>query len=74
VENFFGRWKSLFGIVADEFRGSRGSLRKIVPITIVLTNWYVERHPLRAAGEERLTESDEEERARDVEFVDSSSD
>jgi hypothetical protein len=73
VENFFGRWKALFGVVAEEFRGSRGSLRKIVPITIGLTNWHIERHPLRVVEEERLTESDEEGCARPVEFVDSSS-
>jgi hypothetical protein len=38
VENFFGRWKSLFGIVAGRFRGDRNLLAKIVPITIGLTN------------------------------------
>jgi hypothetical protein len=74
VENFFGRWKSLVRIVAQQFRGSRLSLRKIVPITIVLTNWYIERHPLRANEIEKLTESDAEERAHAVAFVGSSSD
>jgi hypothetical protein len=73
IENFFGRWKSLFGVVAEEFRGSRGSLRKIVPITIGLTDWHIALHPLRAVEEEKTTESDEEDRAQPVEFVESSS-
>jgi hypothetical protein len=73
VENFFGRWKTLFGVIGDEFRGSRKSLCKIVPITIGLTNWYIERHPLRAAQQAEATDSEDEENEIPIEFVDSSS-
>jgi transposase len=50
VENFFSRWKNIFGICYGVDRGSLKKLSAIIKVTIALTNWHVERHPLRPAG------------------------
>jgi hypothetical protein len=41
VENFFERWKMLFRIIRDKFRGSRSLLKLIVPGTISFANYYI---------------------------------
>jgi hypothetical protein len=46
IENFFGRWKSLFGIVHGTYRGDLKYLRQIIPSTVSMTNWYIAKHPL----------------------------
>jgi hypothetical protein len=61
VENYFGRWKALFGIIAFAYRGELRFLEDIVAVTLGITNWYIERHPLR-----RLSDSDEPEAKDDA--------
>jgi hypothetical protein len=46
IENFFGRWKSLFGIVHGTYRGDLKYLRQIIRSTVSMTNWYIAKHPL----------------------------
>jgi hypothetical protein len=60
IENFFGRWKTLFGICHEEYRGDLKLLSKIIRVTIAMTNWYIRLHPLRRPDEELLDESDGE--------------
>jgi hypothetical protein len=71
VENYFGRWKALFAIIAGEYRGDLTRLQWIVTITLGMTNWYLERHPLRRRNteeeEERGESSDGEESSDDEE-------
>jgi transposase len=38
VENFFGRWKMIFGICHEVYRGELRMLGKIVLVTIAMTN------------------------------------
>jgi hypothetical protein len=40
VQNFFGRWKTLFGICQEVYRREIKLLGTIVRITITITNWY----------------------------------
>jgi hypothetical protein len=63
VENFFGRWKSLFGIWGVRYRGDLGLLSRIVRVTVALTSWYIGRHPLRAqvGGQMQVLSDDEGE-------------
>jgi hypothetical protein len=61
VENFFGRWKSLFGICGGKYRGDLKLLSQIIRSTIAMTNWYVGKHPLRRShDEERIAETSSE--------------
>jgi hypothetical protein len=60
IENFFGRWKTLFGVCHEAYRGDLKSLSRIIRATIAMTNWYICRHPLRRANEELVEESDSE--------------
>jgi hypothetical protein len=60
VENFFGRWKSLFGICQGKYHMSLSHRSRIIQITILMTNWYIGRHPLRRPDEERVDELSEE--------------
>jgi hypothetical protein len=60
AENFFGRWKSLFGICHGTYRGSLVHLSRIIRSTVLMTNWYVARHPLRRVDEDGAGESDED--------------
>jgi hypothetical protein len=66
VENFFGRWKSLFGICHGAERGELKQLGRVSRLTIALTNWYLRHHPLRRPDEEKTDESSEEEESRNV--------
>lgn len=48
VENFFGRLKTIFGILAVRFRGDKKNhLQHIIPICMSLTNYHISLHPLR---------------------------
>jgi hypothetical protein len=47
VENFFGPWKTLFGVCHETYRGDIKQLSKIVRVTIAIMNWYIRHHPLR---------------------------
>jgi hypothetical protein len=47
IKNFFGRWKSLFGIVYDTYRGDLKHLRRIIRSTVSTTNTYIAKNPLR---------------------------
>jgi hypothetical protein len=60
IENFFGRWKTLFGVCHELYRGGLKSLSKIVRATIAMTNWYIRRRPLRRPNEELVEEPDSE--------------
>jgi hypothetical protein len=64
LENFFGRWKSLFGICQGKYWGRLGHLGRITKITIIITNWYIVRHPLLHPDKEKLDESSEEDDLR----------
>jgi hypothetical protein len=46
VENFFGRWKTSFGICHEVYRGEIKLLGTIIRITIAITNWHIRQHPL----------------------------
>jgi hypothetical protein len=59
VENFPGRWKSLFGICQGRYRGSLKNLRQIIRLTVIMTNWDIQRHPLRRR-DDRSEESSED--------------
>lgn len=49
VENFFGRVKTLFGIIANRYRGDRNlNLEKIIGVCLSLTNFYNSLHPMRS--------------------------
>jgi transposase len=62
VENFFARWKTIFGIVHQVYRGNLKKLGAIIRVTVAMTDWHIRRHPLRRAGGEELTdESDREQ-------------
>jgi hypothetical protein len=62
VENFFGRWKSLFGICQGRYRGDLKNLSQIIRSTIIMTNWYILRHPLRQPdGPEHEEPSDDQD-------------
>ena len=53
VENFFGRLKSIFGILATRFRGDKKNhLKYIIPICMSLTNYHISLHPLRVEDDE----------------------
>lgn len=48
VENYFGRMKILFGIIANRYRGDRHlNLMYIIGICLSLTNFYNSIHPMR---------------------------
>ena len=52
VENFFGRLKSIFGILGSRFRGDKKNhLQHIISICMSLTNYYSSLHPMRQAQE-----------------------
>ena len=52
VENFFGRLKSIFGILGSRFRGNKKNhLQHRIPICMSLTNYYSSLHPMRQAQE-----------------------
>ena len=58
VENFFGRAKGLFGIIATRFRGDKKNhLKHIIPICMSLTNYHISIHPLRQEEEQREIEN-----------------
>jgi hypothetical protein len=61
VENFFGRWKSLFGACQGRYRWSLKQLGRIIRLTILMTSWYIQRHLLRRRDEERVDESSHED-------------
>jgi hypothetical protein len=44
IKNFFGRWKSLFGIVHGTYRGGLRYLRRIIRSTVLMTNSYIAGH------------------------------
>jgi hypothetical protein len=75
VENFFGRWKNIFGICDGVYRGSLKKLSAIVKFTIALINWHVERHPLRRVDAHSGDGSEEEpqEEVRELDQDSSSS-
>ena len=53
VENYFGRLKSNFGILANQYRGDRFKmLPAIMETCIALTNFYNTKHPLRREHQE----------------------
>jgi hypothetical protein len=58
VEDFFARWKCLFGIPGSKYRGELVRLDPIVRATIAMTNWYIRRHPLRRREEQAEDSSD----------------
>jgi transposase len=60
VENFFGRWKALFGICHKVYRTNLKELGKVIQLTLALTNWYIHQHPLRRVDEEKVDESSDE--------------
>jgi hypothetical protein len=60
VENFVGRWKALLGICHGVYRTNLKELGNVIRLTLVLTNWYIRRRPLRRANEEKVDESSEE--------------
>jgi hypothetical protein len=70
VENFFGRWKSLFGVCQGRYRGSLKQLGRIIRLTIMMTSWYIQRHPLRRRDEERVDESSVEDEVRASPVID----
>ena len=48
VENYFGRLKSNFGVLAQQYRGDRFKLlQEIMETCIALNNFYNSKHPLR---------------------------
>lgn len=61
VENYFARWKTLFAIVHERYRGDLVFLTPIIRITIALTNWHIKKHPLRKRMGARNQDSDEGE-------------
>jgi hypothetical protein len=62
VENFFGRWKELFGIVHVVFRAESDFLKMVIPVTIALTNFHVRKHPLsRSADAPDSSDASDEE-------------
>lgn len=74
VENFFGRMKTLFGVL-KVFRGTTEQLQILLPIIVCLTNFYIERHPRRLLSYDRIEgkdhQSDDEDSAdaQDPEMV-----
>jgi hypothetical protein len=74
IENFFGRWKMLFGVCHEVYRGDLKLLSKVVRVTIAITNWYLRLHPLRQGDAERIDESDGAGPARELDSSSSSSD
>jgi hypothetical protein len=69
VENFFARWKTLFGIVHGQYRGNLESLGPIIRVTIALTNWHIAKHPLRRRIDTVDQSSDEGEEVRSHDAV-----
>ena len=51
VENFFSRLKGVFGILYSRHRCGVNSMETLVHICVALTNYLIERHPLRLQGE-----------------------
>ena len=48
MENYFGRQKSNFGILGQQYRGDRFKLfPAIMEICMALNNFYISEHPLR---------------------------
>jgi hypothetical protein len=78
IENYFGRWKTLFGIVHELlYRGSIRDLSPIVQLTIAMTNYYVLQHPLRrepSAVESEFEYPYDDAETGDVVFLDDLSD
>jgi hypothetical protein len=60
VENFFGRWKSLFKIYRKVYSGDGTRLRRIVRITICPRNFSVTSHLQRALAPAQPLTDDEE--------------
>ena len=62
VENYFGRLKAYFKILAQPYRGSINSLRAIIRIAFALTNFRIRSDPLRSdKGQNEVDEESEEE-------------
>jgi hypothetical protein len=74
VENFFGRWKTLFGGCHETYRGDIKQLSKIVRVTTAITHWCIRHHPLRRPNEEMIDESKDERRGPAIELDEASSD
>jgi hypothetical protein len=70
VENFFSRWKSLFGVCHGRYRGGRKQLGQIIRLTIMMTSWYIQRHPLRRRDDETVDESSDEDEVRAAHVID----
>jgi len=47
VENYFARMKTLFGIIAEDYRGDLFDLNELIQILVALTNFHISKHPLR---------------------------
>ena len=47
VGNYFGRMKGVFGIISTKHRCGVNSMETLIHICVALTNFLVERHPLR---------------------------
>jgi len=47
VENYFGRLKVLFGVIKETFRCEIRLLESLIPMLVALTNYYLQKHPLR---------------------------
>jgi hypothetical protein len=74
VGNSFARWKMLFGICHEVFRGEIKLLGTIVRVTLAITNWHIRRHPLRRPDEELIDELSSDGRGQARELDESSSD
>lgn len=58
VENFFSRLKGVFGILYSRYRCGVNSMETLVHICVALTNYLIERHPLRLQEEPELNFND----------------
>jgi hypothetical protein len=59
VENFFGRWKGLFGVCKGRYQGNLKDLSQIAPTTVVMQNWCIQRRRLRRRDDGMEEESGE---------------
>jgi hypothetical protein len=58
IANFLGRWKNLFGICEGKYGESLQRLSRIIRSTILMTNLYVARYPLRQSDGDQNDERD----------------
>jgi hypothetical protein len=64
IVSFFARWKSLFEMCQELYRGSLKQLNRVMHFANRVMHWYISRHPLRLSEEEKAGASGENTRTR----------